>query len=103
MTDAGSPRLVGRHSLITESDEIACPDRFGVRTRHELQLPTDPVFYCAALPPAPHIRGGSSRRGARPPSTWRNATVRNAPGRASAQGLAIGTWRELIERHATHI
>jgi hypothetical protein len=76
-------------------------DRFGVRTRHEPRSPADPAFYLR-------------RAGGRAAHLWRlfqsrrEATVYMAEyyaddtqARAWAEGLAVDTWDDLMERHAT--
>jgi hypothetical protein len=76
-------------------------DRFGARTRHELRSPTDPVFYLRRA-------GGSAAHLWRLFQSRREAVVcmaeyygDDAQAREWAEGLAVGTWDELIERHAT--
>jgi hypothetical protein len=110
------PRLCDAESLPTEESlqtrvlsahGIAAAwttlDRFGVRRRHEPRSPTDPAFYLRRA-------GGSAAHLWRLFQSRREATVYmaeyygdDAQGRAWAEGLAVDTWDELIERHATHI
>ena len=75
-------------------------DRFGERTQYEPKSPTDPAFYLR-------------RPGGRASHVWRLFQTRGEAGvymteyygddpeaRQWVEGLAAGTWEEMIERHA---
>jgi hypothetical protein len=77
-------------------------DRFGERTQYEPKSPADPVFYLRRP-------GGSAAHVWRLFQSRREASVymgeyfgADPEARPWAEGIAAGTWDEMIERHATH-
>lgn len=77
-------------------------DRFGERNQYQPQTPTDPVFYLRRP-------GGSAAHVWRLFQSRSEASVYMAEyfgadteAREWADGLAAGSWSEMIARHATH-